>query len=399
MMVVTCCIVIATLLKSQILAGNALSISPRGVLLLQQKPPRLNNVRNPYDVIAVSRRQTEQIPEYTSDESEPEPSCAQLRVMWDHMRRMALHREITNEVPMFPFTFPRGFFSYILSHPSLSGNHGFQFPIGQFSSSNENNLEKASRSSGTDQQEKLSTGKDNSPRTSDIVSSHNHHNDNQFYFDDEIEKHQSQSQISPVNPLGTFVDVPQLQKSLGIFGTVHQKPQEKTFLEEQQHLGKLSKQFHEKGEFGSLQLSTENLDRGFGTFGDITSNLDQSSKSQNIYDLGSVLGDRFPIQQQILATYDPEEAKKEIDSEEAYSGAANLMESCNAVKGNLCRTDDDCSCFNNVLQCVAARCKLQQSRSQGLFSDDWGTWHNGPVDSVNLGISRRKRNSARVIAM
>ncbi|XP_022249022.1 uncharacterized protein LOC111087266 isoform X2 [Limulus polyphemus] len=396
MAVLTCCVIIATLVKSQILAGNALSISPEGSSLLLQKPPGLNNVRNPYDVIAISRRQIEQIPEYLSDESKPEPSCAQLRVMWNHMRRMARHREITNEVPMFPLSFPRGLFSYVLSHPSFSGNHGFQFPTGQFSSLNENNLGEVSRGSDKGQQENHSSAKDKSPRTFD-VSSHNHHNNNQFYFDDETEKHHSRGQINPVNPLGTFVGVPHLQKSLGVFGTVLQKPQEKTLLEEQKHLGKLSKQFRGSGEFEPLQLSTDDLDSGFGTFGDFTSNLDQSSESQNIYNFGSVLGDRPPMKQHISFVYDPEESKKETGSEGEFSDAANLMESCNAVKGNLCRTDDDCSCFNNVLQCVAARCQLQQP--QGLFTDDWGMWHSGPVDSVNLGISRKKRDSARVVAM
>lgn len=53
------------------------------------------------------RRQAEQLPPVLA----PEPSCAQLKLMWRQMRRMARHSQLTNEIPQFPAAYPFGYVS------------------------------------------------------------------------------------------------------------------------------------------------------------------------------------------------------------------------------------------------------------------------------------------------
>ncbi|XP_065298964.2 uncharacterized protein [Dermacentor albipictus] len=55
----------------------------------------------------LERRQVEQLPPAAM----PEPSCAQLRLMWRQMHRMARHSQLTNEIPQFPASYPFGYVS------------------------------------------------------------------------------------------------------------------------------------------------------------------------------------------------------------------------------------------------------------------------------------------------
>lgn len=55
----------------------------------------------------LERRQAEQLPPVLP----PEPSCAQLKLMWRQMHRMARHSQLTNEIPQFPAAYPFGYVS------------------------------------------------------------------------------------------------------------------------------------------------------------------------------------------------------------------------------------------------------------------------------------------------
>ncbi|XP_037578838.1 uncharacterized protein LOC119461565 [Dermacentor silvarum] len=77
------------------------------VLLAAAAPSRAQSADQEWQRRVLERRQVEQLPPAAM----PEPSCAQLRLMWRQMHRMARHSQLTNEIPQFPASYPFGYVS------------------------------------------------------------------------------------------------------------------------------------------------------------------------------------------------------------------------------------------------------------------------------------------------
>ncbi|XP_076332640.1 uncharacterized protein LOC143237362 [Tachypleus tridentatus] len=382
---------IVTFMLVQTYADN--SFSPKQDITVLH-PREFNDGQNPYNVITVARRQVEQIPEHLPKVSDAEPSCAELRAMWHNMRRIARHSEMTNEIPTIPFSFPTDILDYAMSQSSFFRKHEFPAPLSFPTTSNLRNVLLKSPIKGSTLNNPARKETFTNNLFSEGVSSH-HHNNNQYYVNNGPQRDYSHGRIKSVNPPDRFSDIPFLEGSLGVFGTMVRSPEEKALLEKQQHLGKLSEQFVENGGFQPSRISNKDLGKGFGTFGAFASDMEQSNPSKNNFQFGTFVHDMSSTGQ-----HSAEEEEKIIDSAGAFGGIVNPMDTCKNVETNPCRNDDDCFCFENVLRCVATKCQVQQSRSKSqVYTDNWGTWNSGPIDSTKLGISRKKRNSARVIAM
>ncbi|XP_022236850.1 uncharacterized protein LOC111084435 [Limulus polyphemus] len=386
------CVIIVILLKGQILAENSLHLRSDDKSKIQPKPLGPKRDRDPYDVIAVSQKQVEQVPEYLLRKPKSEPSCAELRVIWNRIQRILRYSDMTNELPVFPLSLPKALINYILSYPSYFENSDIRLPKELFSLPIESNLEKSLKGAISHKQKSLARQNTLTGNFGDTISRHNHQANNNYNIYNHSETHNSHSRIDPSNLLVKLARFPYQQEPLGGFGTVLRKPEDKILLEKQQRLEKMPEPFPGNVEISPLHMNTKDSDNGFGTLGEFAPNLEQSRQNKNNYHYGTLLNEMSSMEQQVFSH--PEEKEKDLTSEMVSNDAVNLEKTCKVVNGNPCQTDEDCFCFNTVLQCVATRCEARQShslsRQSGVFTDDQGTWHSGPLNSAKLGISRKK---------
>lgn len=185
-----------------------------------------------------------------------------------------------------------------------------------------------------------------------------------------------------IYPVGRFGGPGLPEEMLGDYGTVVNSPAEKQRVKNEHLLNRLELQ---AGNFmpdiGTFKIYADDGDNAYRNkykFGSVR-NMDSTRDPSVVIipTLADVEGEPFTYQ------------TKSIGRQKA---------SCKRFEGKVCKRREDCYCYRNQLQCVEGIC-LRSSKPSKVFTDDWGNWHSGPLDSSVLGIGRLKREATRTIVM
>ncbi|XP_022255247.1 uncharacterized protein LOC106470905 isoform X2 [Limulus polyphemus] len=357
-------------------------VTPKLQDVLMEREKLLNDALSSDDVISVSRRQMEQIPSHLPEFSEPEPTCAELRAVWRHMRRMARHSEITNEIPTFPVTsYPQGFFGYLVDKPRSS-----IFPKTKPSNRNRSSLRVPVEVYAPEYPKfgKILRGPVDASRMKSSAKTgakSNRYYNNKYRKTGKNRYDKTRYKSKPVSPnsinsvlSGTFANSPFPEETLGVFGTVVNSPEEKAFLEKQRYLAKSNK-FHG---VPNRKFSSRKYMKGALAYGSI------KEKQKDKYKYGSIVREP-PSGGHETGLVLPEEEEKKLNEMGAFGRVVNRavgfgpdQESCERLEGEPCRQDDDCSCLGNELQCILASCqygtmsqrnkKTERGRERDLYN-------------------------------
>ncbi|XP_076358608.1 uncharacterized protein LOC143251121 isoform X3 [Tachypleus tridentatus] len=377
-------------------------VTPKLEDILMQREKLLNDALSSDDVISVSRRQMEQIPSHLPEFSEPEPTCAELRAVWRHMRRMARHSEITNEIPTFPVTsYPQALFGYLVDKPRSSS-----FPKTKPTNRNRSGLRVPVEvyvpeypKFGKILREPVEASRMKSSPKIGTKSNRYYNNKYRKTGKNRYDKTRYKSKsISPnsINSVlsGTFANSPFPEETLGVFGTVVNSPEEKAFLEKQRYLAKLNK-FHGVPNHPS---SSRKYMKGALAYGSI------KGKQKDKYKYGSIVREA-PSGGHETDLILPEEEEKKLNEMGAFGRVVNRavgfsrdQESCERLEGEPCRQDDDCSCLGNELQCTLATCQYGRI-AQKMSADVYGMWQDKPLSSADIGIPRIYPETSRTVRM